>query len=348
MVVIADDSGRSAPPPATACQPPPPVDHPLSNAVQPVRTILHGFLSDYDAGRLLRVSRTTAHSLLLGFTFQQHVFCCEDLPAMLTMKSLYETYGMRPTRMCLSEGMMNLSHPQVTGDVGSPFPSSLTSLQLGPLHQRSPVTDTFWTIFNEADVPHPRQLPVSLEDCYQAMTAWVFSDRVRLFSVVRSLFHCALAPGILPSGLRLLQFPSQYNFLLVPDAIPSTVEQLQLGAYDWPLMVRGVTVLPFSLRYLSLDEFDWPLEPGVFPPSLQRLSLSHFDHPLLVNVLPSSLVYLYLHWFDHPLRPGVLPVGLEELSLFNFNHELLIGSLPNSLISLDLGSEFLRPLVPGE
>ena len=62
--------------------------------------LLHSFLADHDAARLLRVCRTIALALLPGFSFHQHVFEGESQQQMLRMRALYEAYDLRPTRMC--------------------------------------------------------------------------------------------------------------------------------------------------------------------------------------------------------------------------------------------------------
>jgi hypothetical protein len=105
--------------------------HPLISSLHPVRLLLHAFLTDDDGARLLRVSRTTALSLLAGFTFQQHVFLGDSQLQLQRMTALYEAYDVRPTRMCLSFAASPLTFDHSTGR--SPLPSSLQSLVLGPL-----------------------------------------------------------------------------------------------------------------------------------------------------------------------------------------------------------------------
>ena len=109
----------------------PPSAHPYVVCLQPVRTILQSFLSDEDGARLLRVSRTTALALLSGFTFRHHIFVGESQQQMFRLRALYEAYDVRPTLMILSDEVEELSPEEHSGR--SPFPSTLTSLLLGPL-----------------------------------------------------------------------------------------------------------------------------------------------------------------------------------------------------------------------
>ena len=74
--------------------------HPILR-LKPIATVLHLFLEDDDAARLLRVSHSIARTLLLGYTFDQHVFTGETEAQMRRMKALFAKYDMRPTRMAL-------------------------------------------------------------------------------------------------------------------------------------------------------------------------------------------------------------------------------------------------------
>ena len=101
-------------------------------ALTPVRSLLHLFLSDHDAARLLRVSHAVATSLLRSYTFTQHVFEPATVQQMWRLKALCEAYDVRPTRMCVpNEQMKEMQLGQGSGR--SPFPSSLTSLLVGSM-----------------------------------------------------------------------------------------------------------------------------------------------------------------------------------------------------------------------
>ena len=82
---------------------------------------------------------------------------------------------------------------------------------------------------------------------------------VPCFGSVGGSFNCALLPGLLPHGLRRLQLCRAFNCPLLPGSIPSTVEVLDADAYNQPLLVQGVSVLPSSLVHLVLERFQQPL-----------------------------------------------------------------------------------------
>ena len=328
-------------------------DHPLLICLQPIRTVLHRFLSDDDAAYLLRVSRTTALALLPGFTFLQHVFVGQSQQQMLRMRALYEAYDMRPTWMCLSEEVRSLSLEEGSGR--SPFPSSLTSLLLGPL----PPSD-------ERSVALPMMFEPGAAMCesihclctrlgdrpsnadYNELLPELQGWPVRRFAGSDGPLNCTLQHGLLPLGVRRLQFPNQFNCPLLPLSVPSSVQVMQLADYNQPLLLEGLSVLPSALLHLVLVEFDQPLLPCTLPLSLERLRLHHWNHPLDVNVLPCSLKALDVTMFDHPLLPGALPAGLTHLALDNFSQPLEQGSLPPTLLCFDIGSAFDHPLPSGD
>ena len=329
--------------------PSPPSLHPLLHCLQPVRTLLHPFLTDTDAGRLLRVSRTTAQVLLPGFTFREHVFCGESDRQMRCLKALYEKYDMRPTRMCLSEEMQRLA---LDGGGLSPLPTSLTSLLLGPLPSSSRWGER--SVFTS----DPIQLPSFSHQCtglsgeetddeYRAMLRPPFSfpARIRRSS---GPFNCTLSPGLLPHGLRRLHLAGTFNTPLLPGSIPSTVELLFCEKFTQPFLVGGVSVLPTSLVVLSMAHFNQPLSPNILPPSLQRLHLLRWDQPLHVNVLPSSLRFLQLGGYRHVLPPDLLPAGLTHLQVAYLSQPLQHGSLPPSLVCLEVGHISAEELHSGQ
>jgi hypothetical protein len=326
-----------------------PAPHPLVVCLQPIRSLLHPFLTDDDAARLLRVSRTTAFALLPGFVFFQHVFEGESQAQMLRMKALYEAYDVWPTLMCLSRSLTEVSLEEGSGR--SPFPSTLTSLLLGPrgdvLEEESGELDVVHLYAAAHEEIHCYWTGPESEDVGGIMMDE--SEPVRRFVSLEGQFSCPFPPGLLPHGLRRLHFARGFYSPLLPGSIPSTVETLQVQCWDYPLLKKGETLLPSSLVHLAIiDLADQPLLPGVFPSSLQRLRIDQWNAPLHVNVLPASLRALHLGRFDHPLLPGALPVGLTHLVLKSFSYPLTEGSLPSTLISIDLGWEFHQPLPPSQ
>ena len=282
------------------------VSHPFAVSLGPVRLVVHGFLSDDDAVRLLRVSRTVALALLRGFTFHEHVFCGDSEGQLWRLKRLWEKYDLCPTRMCLSSTVTSLSLDEDSGL--SPFPSSLKSLLLGPLPHspdRTPYEDT---LFDSAALARCGAIQclwsqADQEGSDEAKMQLLSSDAslpVGHFAEVEGPFNCRLAPGLLPHGLRYLHFALGFIHPLLPGSIPSTVEVLQMDGYDEALMVAWSQVLPASLVHLSMGSFTRPLNPGVFPPSLERVRLPAWKHGFLqVGVLPASVRAL-----DAPLAYG--------------------------------------------
>jgi hypothetical protein len=329
--------------------------------LRPIRALFNLFLSDSDAAQLLRVSRTTALALLPGFTLRQHVFVGESQAQMLRMRALYEAYDMRPTRMCLSSDVRSLSLEEGSGR--SPFPSSLTSLLLGPLPpddgDRVPhptmfdaeavICESIDCLWTRLAKPRTRPTRPSSGLCrstaaYKRMLLERSSMPVHSFAESRGPFNCALPPGLLPHGLRRLQFADGFDSPLLPGSIPSTVEILQLWSFNQPL---SVGVLPASLIHLMLVSFNQPLLPGVLPATLERLLNENWNQPLEVGVLPASLRALTMQSFNRPLLPGALPPGLTHCSLDAFDRPLTAGVLPTSLKSFDVGYAYSQPLLPG-
>ena len=236
---------------------------------------MHPFLVDEDVARLLRVGHLTALALLPGFTFHQHVFEGDSQQQMLRMRALYEVYNLRPTRMCLLEKLRSLSLEEGSGR--SPFPSSLTSLVTGPRENSRLILPQRGTAFLLAPMaPLCEAIDCSWtqagdvwseEDCERLLMMQA-SEPVERFRSSHGLFNCQLPPGLLPHGLRCLQFSHGFNndrSPFHPDFLPSTLEVLQVDWYNEELVVDGVSVLPSPLKHLDLMQYSLPLSPFTFP-----------------------------------------------------------------------------------
>jgi len=324
--------------------------HPLLAALHAIRASFHRFVGDQDAVELLRVSRTTALTLLPGFTFQQRVFWGLDQEQMFCMKALYEKYDMRVTRMCLSGAIRSLSIEE--GASGSPFPSSLTSLILGPaaVVEKDLPSSLFADATNGVDAINclwSRGRGERTQDEYEQLLMEKESRPVTRLHQSIGPFNCPLAPGLLPHGLRRLQFAFFFDWPLLPGSIPSTVEILQFERFNQKLLVEGETVLPSSLIHLVMPYFNLPLLPGSLPPSFQRLRMDRWCKPLHVGVLPGSLKALQVRLIQ-PLLPGMLPLGLTHLALSGFTPQIIENALPSTMISLDMGVASHHPLLSGK
>ena len=321
----------------------------------PVRTLLHSLLSDDDAARLLRVSRTVATLLLRSYTFTQHVFEPMNMEEIRRLRALYETYDMRPTRMCVHAQM------EVTLEAGngrSPFPSSVTSLLTGPVPWSALATKgsihpqcIFGSEAAKADSIQclwTNPLSESVDAHYQQLLMQKWAPPVFGFVETRALANCSLPPGSLPPGLRRLHLSLSSDTPLQAGFIPSTVEVLSW--FSNSLSASTLRHLPSSLVHLVLTQFNQPLTPHLLPSTLQRLSMYKYDHPLMVDgvsVLPSSLRAVSLAWFNQSIQPHALPSGVTHLQLSDFDQPLYVNSLPPALVSLHLGGRYSHPLQQG-
>ena len=330
---------------------PPPPPRPFIAALLPIRPVLQSFLSDEDAMRLLRVSRTTAFALLSGFIFQRHVFQPETPKEMRQMETVYKPYDLRPTRLCLPMEKRRY----VFNDV----PLSLTTLLFAPNYVEDGKELDGYGVFDSAVgdaivCPWTRlgqRQPADTKDDSDEYTR-VLMDQSRPVQELTALKaddqyeFDALPLGLHTHGLLRLQIAVHFSFPLQPGALPPSLEVLQFDVnLRHPL---SIGVLPLSLVHLVIRQYDFPIQPGVLPPSLERLYLKSWNFPLQVdgvNVLPASLKALQLTVLNQPLLPHVLPSGLTHLVVRRrFTQEVQQGMLPSSLFSLDLGQGSQRAL----
>ena len=110
---------------------------PLLDALWPVRTIVHSLLTDDDAARLLRTSRTTALTLLPRYTFSSHIFQPASLLSLRRLRNLSLAYDLRLTQLCLPGELESLSFDADAPHL-SPIPPSVTALSLSPAHRQEP------------------------------------------------------------------------------------------------------------------------------------------------------------------------------------------------------------------
>ena len=99
----------------------------LLDALAPIRALFQLFLTDEEAGRLMRVGRSFVSAVLLGFRIRGHVFCAES-PDHLRRLAVYERYGLLISCMQLAALFRD---PLVDESGRSLLPSSLIALALG-------------------------------------------------------------------------------------------------------------------------------------------------------------------------------------------------------------------------
>jgi len=135
----------------------------------------------------------------------------------------------------------------------------------------------------------------------------------------RKYFTQQLQPGMLPHGLKVLQF-EEYDWPIEYDVLPASVEVL-IFRYTLKVALHP-HLLPPGLQKLTIgDRFNFPLEYGVFPSTLKELRIgNHFNQPLEPGVLPPGLKVLKLgkHYqqpIDFSKEAKVIPYGLQFFRL---------------------------------
>lgn len=300
--------------------------------LQPVRHCLHQFLSDDDAVRLLRASRSTATPLLSGYAFLDHRFAFHTMAAVKRGTALFNHYRMRILRMSLPACWTHVGQlvDKETGQ--SLLPASLIALSLGegrgtgasawqPQDSMACAAIEWCEKSSEAEsnraVQTVGEAKGALADgAIAELVSECVEWDVRGFGRSVGRFQQSLPPGALPHGLRFLQLNSAFNRPLQSGSIPDSVEVLQLGEQFRQPLKPGH--LPASLTHLVLGDFyNQPLLPGVLPAGLRRLRLGAFNYqPLSRGVLPSQLQQLSLGgYYNLSLEPGVIPAFVTHLRL---------------------------------
>ena len=355
-------------------------EHCLLPLIQPVRHCLHGFLSAATVTRLMQASRSLTVSLLAGYSFVDHVFTYDNQTAADVKRSiaLYTRYRMRIVRMSLPRRWKG--EPLVDSESGQSWlPASVEALALGPEmgdRQRGSLVYSAYarnTQSQQGTWWHEEDSLCAWMVCCRLESGGSADEHRSAFEydICRGAFNQLIPPGVLPRGLRFLQFNGHFNQPLQVGSIPDTVEALQfcrnfnqpLEAGHLPASLTHLVfgrdfnqpllpgVLPTGLRSLHLGwRFEALLQPGMLPPQLQHLTFGYYyNHPLGPGVVPPSVTHLKLSmYFNQPLEVGCIPRGVEYLDLgWFFNKPLLPAVLPTSLRVLNIGRHFNRPLVPG-
>ena len=302
---------------------------PLLDALRPILPHFHSFLTDDNAARLLRTSRTAAVTLLPSYTFTSHTFKLASLDCLRRLRDLCLTYRLRFTRL----GLRQL--PELTFEPNlphlSPIPPFVTALSFHPTNEYHVCSEpSLWHVVAPWRrwcrlLPHssPQWFGEEANGWQLTLASASLDDLCRgrstIFTAAGDL-RCPLPPGVLPDGLRELHFCGAYQQPLQPGSLPSTLTFLQLGRRFQQPLTPGP--LPPSLLHLILiSSYSHPLVPGSLPASLEMLSLyGRHSPPLQVGVLPSGLKVLHLAMVD--LQPGPLPPSLLFLCFDWLNYPL--------------------------
>ena len=115
---------------------------PLLDALRPILPLFHSLLSDADAARLLRTSRTTVLALLSGYSFNIHIFQPASVPSLCRLRDLYLTYQLPNTQLVLhlTPSWKVVGFDPARTDL-SPFPSTLTRPRIGHYEVSPPKHD---------------------------------------------------------------------------------------------------------------------------------------------------------------------------------------------------------------
>lgn len=193
-----------------------------------------------------------------------------------------------------------------------------------------------------------RLLPGSLPASLTSLKCWTRSLRS-----ARRYKYTLFGDGTLPSNLKSLVLG---DIRVLPGMLPTGLREIEfhcdflspLRSHDFP---NSVTKLTLS------GDFNQRISDVEFPPNLQELVLGdYFNQILLPGILPESLTYLHLgRDFDTELKVGSLPSKLETLIFgaigcdrwHTFNQKLRRHVIPTSVRVLDLGLAFHFPLTRG-
>ena len=201
------------------------------------------------------------------------------------------------------------------------LPGSLTELRC-PRHALMPVVDS---------------LPASLHCLHLSIHSSIHSSPVQL--------------GFLNESLQQLDLSSHCSLPFPLDALPRTLQQLQLDVRHPQCSMQGSFAACAHLRHVMLEAHSWtgPLEPHWLPPNLLGLNLlyAHFDSPLERDALPATLRALVLserYSQAITLDSFASCQQLEQLVLpgARFTQRLTAELLPQSLRQLRVHRKYCR------
>ena len=119
---------------------------PLLDALHPVLSLFHSLLTDADAARLLRSSRTAALTLLPSYTFTSHIFKSVSLASLRRLRDLCLLYQLRITQLVLPHYLRDLTFDLTTPHL-SPIPASVTAVTWGEPYEGR---DAAWAALSAA------------------------------------------------------------------------------------------------------------------------------------------------------------------------------------------------------
>ena len=220
----------------------------IHSSLAPVRQSFHGFLTDGDAARLMRVSDAFASAVLEGYAFTWRIFTVESRQQLRRLVALYDSYGLLITRMRLSHSF-NASLVDSKGR--SLLPLSLIGLLLGHI--------PIWLIletgfFDVAEQWEKVSGAEGVDEEGRSAAQQLMEECDWPFHPICGEFNTPLVPGSLPDGLRFLAFGDAYDQPVHPDCFPPSLAFVQFG---YMFDQATVSVLPDSVHHVVLH---WPTD----------------------------------------------------------------------------------------
>ena len=224
----------------------------LTGALGPARFVLHLFLEDDDAARLMRVSRSVTAAVLVGFRFIQHTFSVDSSAQLHRLRAVYESQGLLITRM---ETLSSFNEPLEDGEGGSLLPPSLIALMLGEEVETSDDQEESMLDAVDAYQAHALSRGGYDEANRRSDFAQLMAELKWPFTDLQGDFDRSLPVGCLPKSLRFLIFPPTFNQPILPHSLPFTLLYLQMGE-RWDQRVDGGWLCE-SVRHVALL---WPTD----------------------------------------------------------------------------------------
>lgn len=218
-------------------------------------------------------------------------------------------------------------------NVGIQFPNSITELRLYTKREtRIIFTIEFCSIPSNLLIFDSR----GLEDIGQIVFACSLPNSLQQVYLAYANSSIIAGPVIFSSSLTYMYLTKGLPFMQLPQSLTS----LDFGS-DFNQIIDP-NVLPSTLLSLRLCRFDRHLGDSVFPQSLTFLDFGYsFNQSITSNMLPASLLTLKMGYaFNQKIDDVVFPNLLRYLSMGKvFNHRI-VHPLPASLLILKIKHKY--------
>lgn len=153
--------------------------------------------------------------------------------------------------------------------------------------------------------------------------------------------YITIYKNTLPSTLQHLDIHYKCSFHFEKDALPLSLEKLNLGKYYDQVITEGI--LPPFLTELHFDPtYSQKIDTSLLPVTLISLKLGTSFHPIPNKDRLPCLKYLHLgDSFDQVIDKNIFPDTLKEINFGkNYNQPIFPDVLPNSIIILHFYKKF--------